>query len=502
MAKRQKNDWIIDEWDESLDGNSKPKEDSFGIPGTTSSADEWDDIPSEWQQPSKDVGSRPPRRKKAALIATLCSAAAVLIVVLLLVLLPKGERDPFHVATTAPPAPGPVITDTPTPRLQIRTDSPTSEPTPEPTPTPTPAPTREPTPEPTPTPTPAPTPTPSPTPISAIDRNEWYEPECRYYYHFLTDHEKEVFKAVYDAAVAFRSHASYSYATNEEIDHVFIVLQNDCPELFHVDMSGFWYTNSGMDIRYRMQKAEYETISASIHSKLDTMAASFPAGADDFEKQLVVYRYLIEHCDYLIDGDKTTRADACLYYGKSQCSGYAAALSLALRHFGIQDMVAGNPDHAWNIVKINGKWYNCDATWDDTGTENIRIPYDPREDEFNSWMNLPDRMYEIKENHRPDLLAAGFPIPKADSLDESYAKRKATYIPSGKANPAGLIDDALKEADRIGKKHVLIMLDDEKYINDWPSIRDKLYTQYNNYGWVFYDPDISHRCTYAVPSGN
>ncbi len=22
-------------------------------------------------------------------------------------------------------------------------------------------------------------------------------------------------------------------------------------------------------------------------------------------------------------------------------------------------------DHAWNIVKVNGKWYNIDLTWDD-----------------------------------------------------------------------------------------------------------------------------------------
>ena len=334
--------------------------------------------------------------------------------------------------------------------------------------------------------------------MSAVDRNEWYEPEYRYYYHFLTDHEKEVFKAIYDAAAAFRTHASFSYATNDELDHVFIVLQHDCPELFHVDMGGFLYTHSGTEIRYRILKSEYDTISAAIHSKLDTMAASFPAGADDFEKQLVVYRYLIEHCDYLIDGDKTTCADACLYYGKSQCSGYADALSLALRHFGIQDMVAACHNHAWNKVKINGKWYNCDATWDDTGTTNCRIPYDPREDEYNGWMNLPDRMYEVEADHRPDQLCAGFLIPMADSLDQSYAKRKAAYIPPGMADPAGRIDDVLKEADRIGKRHVMIMLDDEKYINDWDSIRDKLYTRYNNYGWVFYPPGDSIRCFYAV----
>ena len=66
------------------------------------------------------------------------------------------------------------------------------------------------------------------------------------------------------------------------------------------------------------------------------------------------------------------------------------------------------------------------------------------------------------------------------------------------ADPAGRIDDVLKEADRIGKRHVMIMLDDEKYINDWDSIRDKLYTRYNNYGWVFYPPGDSTRCFYAV----
>ena len=495
MARKQKDDWVIDEWDDSLDSSTKPKEDSFGIPDSRPASDEWDDIPAEWQQPAKGGGSRPPRKNKTALIAAIGSAAAVLVVVLIIVFAGGGSGQPpaattppsFRIdVTTAPPAAGPADTDTPSPEPRTVTDTPTPEPTPTPT--------RQPTPEPT------PTPTPSPSPEPAVNRSEWYEPEYRYYYHFLTEHEKEVFNAVYGAIMDHRSRASYSYATNDELDHVFTVLMHDCPELFFVDMNGFMYTHSGMDIRYRFMKAEYDTIREAIHAKLDTIAASFPAGADDFEKQLVIYRYLIDHCDYLVAGDDSTAcADACLYYGKSQCSGYAAALSLALRHFGIQDMVATSSDHAWNIVKIGGKWYNCDATWDDTATTGIRIPYDPHEDEFNAWMNLPDSMYMRNKSHQPDQQGS-YPLPKADSLDQSYAKRKASYIPPGQSNPAKLIDDILKEADRNGKKHVLIMLDDEKYLNNWNAISDKLYKQYNNYGWVFYPPDESHRCIYAVPN--
>ena len=494
MARRKQEEWNIDEWDDSLDARAAAGSDSFGIPENgKASEEEWDDLPSEWRKPQNSrPAPRGPKGKKRVAVFSAAAAAVVLAVVLCVFTGVFGgkppEKPPGSVVSAVPdtPSPAPAVTETPTPSPVI-TDSPTPVITESPTPTPV--------------VTATPTPSPKPTPESALLQNGWYGPELRYYYQFLTEHEKEVFDAVYTAAVHHRSSVSTSYFTNTEFDHVYYVLNADCPELFCLTFE-VSFTNTAIELNYRMDQEQYDRMCSAVRSVFDTMAASFPAGGDEFEKQLVIYRYLIEHCDYLAAGnDSTAYADACLINGKSQCSGYAYALSLAMRYFGMQSVFVSNENHGWNLVRINGCWYNCDATWDDTGTDGIRIAYDPYQDEFNAWMNLPDRLYELNADHRPEV-EPGFPLPAADSLQDSYAMRKASYIPSGASDVAGSIDLCLDRAEQAGKHYVLIMLDDPSYVSGWDSVWSRLYSAYENYQWMFYPPDPSHRCIYAVPSGN
>ena len=49
------------------------------------------------------------------------------------------------------------------------------------------------------------------------------------------------------------------------------------------------------------------------------------------------------------------------------CQGYAETMFYLLREAGLSCAIASseNINHAWNIVKIHGKWYHIDATWDD-----------------------------------------------------------------------------------------------------------------------------------------
>jgi transglutaminase/protease-like cytokinesis protein 3 len=60
---------------------------------------------------------------------------------------------------------------------------------------------------------------------------------------------------------------------------------------------------------------------------------------------------------------------------KTICSGYAMLLEYMCNHVGLQcEFVSGygknsfgsthrGPNHAWNAIWLNGKWYLCDVTW-------------------------------------------------------------------------------------------------------------------------------------------
>ncbi len=57
-----------------------------------------------------------------------------------------------------------------------------------------------------------------------------------------------------------------------------------------------------------------------------------------------------------------------LLYGKCVCAGYAEILRNALLMLNIENIQVsgsvGDSRHAWNKVKLDGVWYNVDATWD------------------------------------------------------------------------------------------------------------------------------------------
>jgi hypothetical protein len=75
---------------------------------------------------------------------------------------------------------------------------------------------------------------------------------------------------------------------------------------------------------------------------------------------------------------------------KAVCEGYSALMYDMCRRSGIPcRIISGNgtmkqdkngflyeESHAWNIVKINGKWYDCDVTWSDQGESGGSVRYE------------------------------------------------------------------------------------------------------------------------------
>lgn len=47
------------------------------------------------------------------------------------------------------------------------------------------------------------------------------------------------------------------------------------------------------------------------------------------------------------------------------CEGYSRCFNLLLEKAGIETTLVSAVSHAWNLVKLNGKWYHMDVTWDD-----------------------------------------------------------------------------------------------------------------------------------------
>lgn len=97
------------------------------------------------------------------------------------------------------------------------------------------------------------------------------------------------------------------------------------------------------------------------------------------DKIYQVHNYILDNTKYLKDNGNKDVCHGQVPYGmicegEMVCRGYANTLQLMLNKLGVENMVISGTatdkygrkeKHAWNIVKLDGKWYHIDPTWDD-----------------------------------------------------------------------------------------------------------------------------------------
>lgn len=139
-------------------------------------------------------------------------------------------------------------------------------------------------------------------------------------------------------------------------------------------------------IHTKMNRYEYSLENyIKLRSKIDKILEDVDSNSPEINRFLDIYRKLGESISYSWDevtDEPSERNEAHSLIGpllenECVCEGYALALKQVLRCSGLEaQYIEGNVDkdemdprrkntsHAWNQVKIDGKWYNCDLTWD------------------------------------------------------------------------------------------------------------------------------------------
>ena len=456
MAKKRKEDWQINDWDESLDQTVSSRKD----PSAPVNAGEWDTT-DEWDASVPEKSKHKPRWIWAAAIGSV-AAAVIMVFVLQNWNLFSSEKQP-EVVTVSASSSGTIGPASDTPE--------TTEPTVKPQPTATPEEslsysntdqTADTQPDETPeasltflqTEPPA-----DPEKIAC----PWYGEEMRYYYQQLSEKEKVCFRILYNGAENFQETIDIEFlgCTKNEVKRVRYVLMNDCPELFQVSKS---YVISSYDdinvstvtLEYRMDQAQYEDRCRKIREIAEEIKSSVSKPKDEYDTELTIYRWLIARCEYQTgEDDSTAYSDSALIDGKARCAGYSKALALLLRTNGIQCIeVSSVPDenHQWNMVKIDGEWYQCDVTWD-----NDDEIFAEGQNDYLCYLNVPDRLMS-KHTQEQD----GFFRPECNSIAANYAYREGIYISSRDqvSDPVGRINARLQTEWLSGRRSFLIMLDE------------------------------------------
>ena len=98
----------------------------------------------------------------------------------------------------------------------------------------------------------------------------------------------------------------------------------------------------------------------------------------EYRKVKAIHDYIVENVTYDLSTERNT-AYTALIEQISACQGYATLMYKMLTEAGIKcRIIGGSTDgtpHAWNIVKVDGAWYNVDCTWDDPVGGGIKDKY-------------------------------------------------------------------------------------------------------------------------------
>ena len=88
---------------------------------------------------------------------------------------------------------------------------------------------------------------------------------------------------------------------------------------------------------------------------------------DSYKKEVLIHDAICEWLRYGANPyDQSAYSALCgSSAGTTQCAGYAKLFEMMLTRYDIQSIGVFSYEHGWNIVNINGEWYNADATWDD-----------------------------------------------------------------------------------------------------------------------------------------
>lgn len=133
----------------------------------------------------------------------------------------------------------------------------------------------------------------------------------------------------------------------------------------YTERDGKYYTN------YKFTYGSGRIALYIADKKMDDMVKDLE-GLSDFEKVKAVHDYLVLQCEYT--GGFASIYDA-LFNGKTICVGYAGTFFRMMSKLNIPVQYVCGYDHAWNLVQLDGDWYNIDVTWDDAGGNNVSYEY-------------------------------------------------------------------------------------------------------------------------------
>ncbi len=248
----------------------------------------------------------------------------------------------------------------------------------------------------------------------------------------------------------------------------------------------FWLSTDGYGLGYLENGSVYcvapiysmsgDTLTAAktaFNNAVDELLDGISSSMSEYEREKLIHDRLAAKITYGgYDTENAYTPYGALVEGTAVCEGYAEAFQYLLYKAGIQSFLmygssvdpsdGVNYSHEWNAVRIDGKYYHVDLTWDDQG-ENI----------FYAYFNKTDT--DFAEDHTTQT--AAYDLPVCNSTDADYFVINGGKMASFNADS---VAERIKAGDGVGRIYVT---GDLTEFTDSLKTRDNITSIYNKLGY-------------------
>ena len=244
-----------------------------------------------------------------------------------------------------------------------------------------------------------------------------------YYYDLLNKQQQKAYHAMKVGLESLAPSFPVPRLEHQELADVYFLLRLDHPKIFYSVSYKYRYypdsENIEMIPEYLFQKSKIMEHQKAMEARVKKLAKQAEKMSEG-EKELFIHDFICENVHY----DKLKKPYSHeiigpLGHGVGVCEGIAKSVKILCDALGIWCMIAiseRNPDknikyrHAWNVLKIGGKYYHLDATFDNSLGKGERIRHD--------YFNLSDS--QIQRDHEPVI----WRTPACEDGDHSYYREK------------------------------------------------------------------------------
>ena len=313
--------------------------------------------------------------------------------------------------------------------------------------------------------------------IPKVEFTKWQDSipdKCtsRYGYLSLDASEKEIYNSIVEGAKNYSKEIKISREIKkerlEEICEMIIIEENslyylsDEYILTHNALTG---KVTSIVLNYKYDYEELAYLNTMTEEKVAEILSKTDDSMSDVDKLRIFHDEIIFFFIYATEGRYISTPFGALVEGNALCEGYARAMAILCNKSGIENMIAtgtqynsdGNGNtteeaHMWNMIKVDGLWYNMDVTWDDPAS--IKDGRELGDDYISySYFLIPNNELRPTLSIRTDLVEP----PMAYSLDSNYFVYYGYYAESYD-EAKEILEKAIKDGYERGDHYVRIKL--------------------------------------------